>query len=245
MIMNGTRIAMWSGPRNISTALLRSWGSRTDTFVTDEPFYPHYLRETGVGHPGRGEIIERYPEDWAAVAVWLSGPIPQSKAIWYQKHMSHHLLPDMMGRWLDRLTHAFLIRNPAAVIASFSRVVKEPVLADLGLEQQLRIFEHVRGASGAIPPVIDSDDVLKDPDGALRALCSRLGVPFDDSMLRWESGPRSTDGIWAKYWYASVERSTSFQPWKMREHDLNPRQRDLLGQCLPYYEALAAHKLTI
>lgn len=243
--MSGIRIAMWSGPRNISTALMRSWGSRRDTFVTDEPFYAHYLRETGIEHPGREEILEACPDSWETIADWLIGPIPGGSTIWYQKQMSHHLLPEMIGPWLDHLTHAFLIRDPAAVIVSFSRVVEEPVLSDLGLEQQVAIFERVREKTGSVPPVVDSDDLLRNPREMLQALCERLGVPFDDSMLQWAPGPRETDGIWARHWYQSVERSTGFQPWKRRDMHLDDCSGSLAEQALPYYEALSAHKLTI
>lgn len=235
---------MWSGPRNISTALMRSWESRQDTFVSDEPFYAHYLRETGVDHPGRDEVIESCPDSWDTVAARLTGPIPAGKAIWYQKHMSHHMLPGMMGPWMDSLTHAFLIRDPAAVVASFSRVVDQPVLADLGFEQQVAIFERVRARIGAVPPVVDSDDILRDPAGMLAALCERLGVPFDDAMLHWRPGPRETDGIWAKHWYGAVEESTGFQPWTPRETLLDQRGEALAAECRPFYETLAAHKLT-
>lgn len=243
--MSPTRIAVWSGPRNISTALMRSWGSRHDTFVTDEPFYAHYLRETGILHPGREKILAAYPEPWEVIADRLTGPVPKGKTIWYQKQMSHHLLPEMMGPWLDSLTHAFLIRDPAAVIASFSRVVSKPVLADLGLEQQVSIFQRVREKTGSVPPVVDSDDLLRNPGGMLEALCERLGVPFEGSMLQWEPGPRETDGIWAEHWYDSVEQSTGFQPWKRREVHLEDRLRSLVDECLPHYQTLAAHKLTI
>lgn len=236
---------MWSGPRNISTALMRSWDSREDTVVTDEPFYANYLRETGVDHPGRDEVLEAHPEPWEVIAERLTGAIPDGKSIWYQKHMSHHLLPEMTGPWLDRLTHAFLIRDPAAVVASFSRVVNEPVLADLGLVQQVAIFERVREREGATPPVIDSDDLLRNPRAMIVALCRQLSVPFDEAMLSWEPGPRSSDGIWSKYWYDSVERSTGFEPWERREINLEGRLRALADECDPYYRTLAAHRIII
>ncbi|MDX1583480.1 MAG: HAD family hydrolase [Thermoanaerobaculia bacterium] len=243
--MGGTRIAMWSGPRNISTAMMRSWGSREDTYVTDEPFYANYLRNEDAGHPGREEVLEAYPEPWEKVAEWLTGPIPQGKSIWYQKQMSHHLLPGMEGIWLDGLTHAFLIRDPALVVASFSKVVENPELSDLGFEQQSAIFERVRGRTGCVPPVVDSDDILRAPRAMLARLCEALGVSFDEAMLSWKPGPRDTDGVWARHWYGNVEKSSGFQPWKPREVRLEGRGRELEEECRPYYERLAKHKLSL
>lgn len=236
---------MWSGPRNISTAMMRSFGARSDTHVTDEPFYATYLRNTDVDHPGRDEILEAYPEDWKSVARWLTGPVPQGKAIWYQKHMTHHILPGMEREWMDELDHAFLIRDPAAVIASFSKVIPDPDESDIGLEQQVEIFEGVRSRAGRIPPVIDADDVLADPEGVLRLLCRALEIEFEPSMLRWEPGPRPTDGIWAKYWYESVNQSTGFQPARNRTIELSPSLRELEATCRPYYETMAAQRLGV
>lgn len=236
---------MWSGPRNISTAMMRSWGSRADTHVTDEPFYANYLRETGVDHPGRDEVCSSDTASWQEVAGRLTGPVPDGKPIWFQKHMSHHLLPGMEGDWLEELTHAFLIRDPALVIASFSKVVEDPDLSDLGLVQQQSLFERVRDRTGRIPPVIDAEDVLRNPRAILERLCASLGVPFDQAMLHWEPGPRATDGIWAKHWYGSVEKSTGFEPWTPRTVDLDARGRALEKRCRPHYDALAVHRITI
>lgn len=225
--------------------MMRSWGSRPDTFVSDEPFYAHYLRERDVDHPGRDEVLETYPEPWEEIASKLTGPIPEGKSIWYQKQMAHHLLPGMEGAWLDELTHAFLIRDPALVIASYSRIVDRPVLSDLGLEQQVAIFERARDATGSIPPVLDSADILRDPEAMLRKLCTMLEVPFHDEMLSWAPGPRPTDGVWAKHWYGAVEQSTGFQPWKPRDVHLEGALQDLERECRPFYEILARHKLTV
>ena len=237
------RIAMWSGPRNISTTLMRAFEARPDTVVCDEPFYAHYLLQTGVRHPGRAEVIAAHDTDWRRVARWLTGPVPGGRRIFYQKHMSKHLLPGMAGAWLDPLTHAFLIREPAAMLASFAHVVEGPTLADTGLAEQLELFERMADRTGRAPPVIDSRDVLADPPGVLARLCAALCIPYTDQMLSWPPGRRETDGAWAPHWYAAVEASTGFaQPRSARQ----PRPLGLepvLHECLPYYERLAAHRL--
>lgn len=241
---DGVRIAMWSGPRNISTALMRSWEARGDTAVVDEPFYAHYLAVTGVDHPGRDEIVQIHETEWRGVAERLVGPIPGGKAIFYQKHMAHHLSPDMEGPWLDRLDHAFLIRDPREMLTSLIRVTPEPSLADTGLPQQGTLFRRVRERTGATPPVVDARDVLEDPPGVLARLCEALGVPFTDRMLTWEAGRRETDGIWAKHWYDAVERSTGFLPYRPKEARLPDHLRGLLEACQAEYAPLHASRLT-
>lgn len=237
------RIALWSGPRNISTALMRAWGSRADTAVVDEPFYAHYLHVTGLDHPGRSAILDSQPTDWRVVAEQLTGPVPDGKRIFYQKHMAHHLLPDMEGDWLGMLRHAFLIREPAAMLASFARVIPDPRPEDLGLPQQVRLFEQLR-AQGETPPVIDARDVLLNPRRLLRLLCGALGVPYDPAMLTWASGPRPTDGVWAEHWYAAVERSTGFKPYVPNEVAIPERLRPVLTACEALYARLHPHRLT-
>ncbi len=238
-----TRVAMWSGPRNLSTALLRSWGSRADTYVTDEPLYAHYLKSTGLDHPAREEIIAAYESDWRRVVEWLTGPIPGGRAIWYQKHMTHHMIPEVGRDWIHDLTNCFLIREPGAVILSYSRVRSEPTPEDLGFPQQSELFDLVRRTSGQIPPVIDSLDLLHDPERILGRLCAAVGVPFDPAMLSWEPGPRDTDGVWARYWYDSVERSTGFGPPRARSEPVPENRRALYELCLEHYGRLAEHRL--
>ncbi|HEV2213162.1 MAG TPA: HAD family hydrolase [Gammaproteobacteria bacterium] len=240
---DGLRIAMWSGPRNISTAMMRAWENREDTVVSDEPLYAHYLLATGVKHPGRDEVIASQPNDWMLVVEQLTGPVPRGKAVWYQKHMTQHVLPDMPLDWLDMLDNCFLIRAPEAVVASFTKTRPDAALWELGFEQQLRIFEHVRRRSGTAPTVLDAEDVLRNPAGMLRALCARLKLAFGERMLRWPAGPRDTDGVWAKHWYAAVERSTGFEEYRPNRPQLDAFQTQLAAQCRPYYETLAAHKL--
>jgi hypothetical protein len=237
------RIAMWSGPRNISTAMLRAFGSRADTAVTDEPLYAHYLRITGVAHPGRDEVLAAHESDWRKVADQLTGPVPGGRAIWYQKHMAHHLLPMIERGWLDRLTHAFLIREPDEMLASLVKTYPEAGLADTGLPQQCEIFDRVADRIGRAPPVVLASDVLKNPRALLEALCESLGIPFLPAMLAWAPGPRATDGAWAPHWYAAVEASTGFEPYRPRKVELTAALVALVDECRPWYEKLYALRL--
>jgi hypothetical protein len=170
------RIAMWSGPRNISTAMLRSWGNRPDTYVCDEPLYAHYLAVTGIDHPGAQEVIEHHERDWRKVVAWLTGPVPEGKPIFYQKQMTHHLLPEIDRGWLDEVENCFLIRDPREMLTSLALKLERPTLNDTGLVQQVEIFEQVREQTGRVPPVVDSRDVLQDPEGVLTLLCGALGI---------------------------------------------------------------------
>lgn len=241
----GLRIAMWSGPRNISTAMMRAWENREDTAVVDEPFYAHYLQATGVNHPGREDVLKSQSTDAEEVASWLTGPIPDGKSIWYQKHMTQHMLPDMPLDWLDQVINCFLIRDPEQVVSSFTIQRPDAAAWELGFEQQARLFDHVCGKLGHAPPVIDAADVLKDPRGTLGALCATLGIPFSERMLHWPPGPRASDGMWAPHWYATVERSTGFAPYRERIPKLSDFQWELADQCRAHYERLARHRLQI
>jgi Sulfotransferase domain len=234
-----TRIAMWSGPRTVSTALMRAWENRSDTVVVDEPLYAFYLDRTGIDHPGRDEILASMPSDWRAVLAGLAGgPVPAR--VYYQKHMTHHLLPEIDRGALGGLAHAFLIRDPRPLLASYARVRSEPTLADLGLEQQAEIFAAFGG------PVLDAGDLLRSPRAALEALCAALGVPFDPAMLAWPAGPRPTDGVWAGYWYDGVRASTGFGPARPpAATELPPRLEALAAACRPFYSELAAARLVI
>ena len=237
------RIAVWSGPRNISTALMRSWGNRNDTFVCDEPLYAHYLDVTHVDHPGRDEILASHEKDWRVVVRYLTREVPGGKRIFYQKHMAHHLLPDIDRDWLDHLTHVFLIRDPRDMLTSLVKVTPNIQIEDTGLPQQWELFSRIRDVAGTLPPVLDARDVLLDPRGVLQRLCYRLGVPFDEAMLAWEPGRRATDGVWAKYWYAAVERSTGFEPYKQKHERVPERLQGLHTDCRRYYDRLYAHRL--
>ncbi|WP_256386193.1 HAD family hydrolase [Singulisphaera sp. GP187] len=234
---------MWSGPRNISTALMRSWGNRPDTFVSDEPLYAHYLQQTGIDHPGAAEVIAGHEPDWNKVVAWLTGPIPDGKPVFFQKQMAHHLLPRIDRAWLGLVSNAFLIRDPREMLASLVKVLPHPTVQDTGLPQQVEIFEWVRRRGDTIPPVVDARDVLEDPRTTLAMLCDALGVPFLDAMLSWPAGRRSSDGVWAKYWYANVEKSTSFQRPTVSREPFPAQLEGLLQECVPYYETLYEHRL--
>jgi hypothetical protein len=234
---------MWSGPRNISTAMMRSWGNRTDTFVCDEPLYAHYLQQTRLPHPGAEEVIAHHETGWRRVVEWLTGPIPHGKAIFYQKQMSHHLLSHIDRGWLLQLTNCFLIREPREMLTSLIRITPHPTLPDTGLPQQLEIFNLVRKQTGMVPPVLDAQDVLSDPRGLLSQLCERVSVRFDDRMLQWPPGPRDTDGIWAKHWYTEVESSTSFRPYRPKSDPLPAEFGDLYQDCRAIYDELYSHRL--
>ena len=239
----GLRIAMWSGPRNISTALMRAWENRDDTAVIDEPFYACYLLKTGVNHPGREEVIGSQSTDWQAVVKMLTGLIPGGKAICYQKHMTQHLLPEMSLDWLRQVSNCFLIRAPEEVVASFTRNRPDAALWELGFEQQARLFAHVCEQQGTAPPVLDAADVLRNPAGVLSELCTRLCIAFSDRMLRWPAGTRTSDGVWAKYWYQAVEHSTGFEPYQPHTIVLTSFQSRLAEQCRPFYAHLAQYRL--
>lgn len=238
------RLAMWSGPRNVSTAFMRSWENRPDTVVVDEPFYAHYLLATGVDHPGRAEVLAHHETDWRRVVESLLAPLPPGVTVFYQKQMSHHLLPHMGREWLGSVTHAFLVRDPAPMLASLDEKLGNFELEATGLPQQVEIFDFVRRSTGRVPPVVDAADLMAAPEPMLRALCSSLGIPFSECMLSWPAGPRATDGVWAKYWYERVERSTGFEPAEAAAvPQLRGRLAELEAQCRPLYEHLRAHRL--
>ena len=232
-----TRIAMWSGPRNLSTAMMRSFENRMDCSVVDEPLYAAYLVATGLDHPGREAVIASQPSDPARVIAEITGGALASP-VQYQKHMTHHVLPDFDRDGLGTLTHAFLVRDPERVLTSYAKVRDEPTLEDLGLPQQVELFERYGG------PVVDAADVLRDPRATLGSLCGALGIDFDEAMLSWPAGPRATDGVWAPHWYAGVEASTGFAPYSPGSGDPLPdRLAPLLERCQPYYDALAPYRL--
>jgi Sulfotransferase domain len=234
---------MWSGPRNISTAMMRAWSTRADTIVIDEPFYAYYLERTGKKHPGAAEVIAQGETDWRKVVNQLTVSVPSGNRIFFQKQMTHHLLPEIDRGWIVDLTNCFLIRDPREVILSYIKKNPEPTLEDLGFVQQEKIFDFVREQTTSAPVVVDTKDVLENPGGTLRLLCHALGVPFEMAMLSWPPGLRDTDGIWAKYWYDDVARSTSFQPYKPRQGVVPERLREIHEQCQDCYQKLYQHRL--
>lgn len=246
--MNATppplRVAMWSGPRNISTAMMRAWENRGDCAVSDEPLYAAYLAATGLDHPGRAEIVATGDTDFDRVAHALSsGPAPGALPLWYQKHMTHHLLPGKGTAWVHGLANVFLIRDPAQVVESYLKSRATVAPEDIGLLQQVNLFDAVSDRLGMAPPVIDADDFLRAPRPFLQALCGRLGIDFTDRMLAWPAGRRESDGIWAPYWYDAVWQSTGFEPWRPRSPQLQGEALQVAEACRPAYERLHGHRM--
>jgi hypothetical protein len=233
------KIAMWSGPRNLSTAMMYAFAARGDCAVTDEPFYAAYLAATGIDHPMREAVIASQPTDPAAVTRQLTGPNPDGQPCWYQKHMTLHMIPAFDLGFLRHLTNVFLLRHPDRVIASYARKREAPTLADIGFVQQARLFDRVADLTGSAPPVISAESVRADPRAALVRLCGLLGLPFKDSMLTWPGGPKPYDGIWAPHWYNAVHASTGFDEPEAALPALSDDNRRLSDQALPAYEHLA------
>jgi Sulfotransferase domain len=230
---------MWSGPRNLSTAMMRAFGNRRHVVaVLDEPFYAAYLAATGKAHPMRDAVLAAGPTDWREAARRCA---PPARGVLYQKHMAQHMLPGFGRDWMDALTHVFLIRDPARVVASFAAKWEEVESEDLGFDRQLELFERVAERQGAAPPVIDAERVRADPEGVLRALCARIGLGFDAGMLAWPAGRRESDGVWGAHWYGSVERSTGFAPPEPEPPPLAGRYAALAAAGEAAYERLSAH----
>src|SRR4051812_33311387 len=234
---------MWSGPRNLSTAMMRSFGSRPDTFVSDEPFYGCYLKATGADHPKRDEVIAAMDCDWRSVMTALRDDAPDGSPVWYQKHMWHHMTGPIGYEDFDGFAHAFLIREPERMIASYLRKRESARFEDFGLERQAEFFEREADRLGPAPPGIGAGGVLVNPEAVLSKLCAALAIPWDKAMLAWEPGPRPTDGPWAPHWYAAVEASSGFGPPDVEPVELPEDAQRLAEKCRPYYERLAAHRL--
>lgn len=237
------RIAMWSGPRNISTAMMRSFGSRADCAVTDEPFYGAFLKATGEPRPMAAETIESMDCDWDSVRETMRGQAPGGATIWYQKHMPHHMVGPVDIADFPTHRHAFLVRDPAHVVASYAAKNELRGTALLGYEKLRRYFENEADRAGAPPPVIDSSDVLTDSEGVLSQLCAALAIAWDPAMLQWEAGPRQSDGIWARHWYSRVEASTGFAPLPRMLPTLTEPQQNVADACRADYEALVQHRI--
>ncbi|MBU3260512.1 sulfotransferase [Roseovarius sp. PS-C2] len=233
------RIAMWSGPRNLSTAMMYSFGARPDFAVVDEPFYAAYLALTGLDHPMGDAIIASQPTDPAKVVDGLLGPIPDGKPHFYQKHMSQHMIPGIPGDWITDVVNVFLIRHPARVAASFSAKYENPTLPEIGFTQQVDLYDQLN-AAGARPVVIDSHDIREDPETMLRRLCDVVGLEWDPAMLSWPAGGHKSDGVWAAHWYGSVHASTGFAGPEGPLPDLDGPRADLARAAMPSYEVLRA-----
>ena len=244
-VSSPVRIAMWSGPRNISTAMMRSFGNREDCAVIDEPFYGYYLKQTGIDHPMRQDVLDTMPQDWKPVAEALVGPVPGGKPVYYQKHMTQHMLDDMDWSFMDRLTNCFLIRDPDAVVASFAKKRELPAEEELGFERQRRLFDYVRDRTGRTPPVVDSADILNHPEKVLCALCVAIGIPFDKAMLSWPAGKRPEDGVWSAHWYKAVESSTGFNTPEPRAIDVPDHLQPIAERGREIYDYLYRFRITV
>jgi Sulfotransferase domain len=243
--MTRTRnIAMWSGPRNISTAMMYSFGNRPDCEVWDEPFYAFSLKHHGNDHPLRDEIIAAYESDYDRVVALCTSPPASGKRIFYQKHMTHHMLPGFDRRWVLQLSNAFLIRDPLAVLSSYARKWEEVSLRAIGIVEQWQLFNLVADALGRAPPVIDAEDVLGSPGDALPKLCAALGLDFSASMLSWPQGPKPFDGLWGRHWYNAVHASTGFEPPSEQPAVVLPAPlRKIADDATPIYRRLRSHRL--
>ena len=237
------KIAMWSGPRNLSTALMYSFAARGDCAVWDEPFYAAYLRETGTSHPMQDQVIAAHESDPALVAAGCVGEIPQEQSLFYQKHMTLHMIPAFDRGFMRDLTNVFLIRHPARVVASYAKKREGLTLADIGFVQQAELFDQVADWMGEPPLVIDSADIRSDPRAALTRLCEELGILFTENMLQWPAGPKPFDGVWAPHWYGAVHRSTGFEEPEGTLPELSAASQAIVDEALPYYEKLAAFRM--
>jgi hypothetical protein len=236
-----TNLAMWSGPRNISTAMMYSFGNRADCTAWDEPFYAFSLVHHGNDHPMRDDIIAAHDSDWdRTVSRCLA---PAEKPLFYQKHMTHHMLPGYDRSWIKRLTNAFLIRSPERVLASYTKKWSDVTLRDIGFVEQAEIFDMVADHLGAAPPVVDADDILSDPRAVLSKLCASCGIAFDEAMLKWDAGPKPFDGVWAPHWYNAVWASTGFGGSPKDGATLPPHLQRIAGEAAPWYEKMRRHRL--
>jgi len=232
------KIAMWSGPRNISTALMRSFENRKDTFVSDEPFYAYFLKESGEDHPARKEILNEQSSDWATVSKILTGDIPNKKPIWYQKHMAHHIFKYSDLSWIKHVTNLFLVRDPKEVIVSYQKRFPLTSHLQLGYNQQVQIAKTIADFTGDFPIVINAKNVLMNPKKVIMMLCDIINIDFEEEMLSWPSGKRDSDGVWAPYWYSEVEKTTAFQPYSQKNVVLDSKWKDIYNSCMTDYEFL-------
>jgi hypothetical protein len=231
------RIAMWSGPRNLSTAMMYAFGNRADFAAWDEPFYAAYLAASGLDHPMRDAILAAGETEPERVAARCLAPIPEGRPHFYMKHMPHHMLPGFPLDWAEDCVNIHLIRHPARVVASYSAKREEPTPDDIGFRQQAELYDRIGGL------VIDSADVREDPEGMLRGLCAAIDLPFDPAMLRWPAGPKPFDGAWAPHWYGSVHQSTGFAGPEDPLPLLDGWDAELVAAALPHYEALRRHAM--
>ncbi|MEX0348344.1 MAG: HAD family hydrolase [Paracoccaceae bacterium] len=236
------KIAMWSGPRNLSTAMMYSFGARADCAVIDEPFYAAYLARTGIDHPMRDEVLATQDQDADQVAQYLCGPNPGARPFWYQKHMAQHMVDGISRDWMRGVRNVFLIRHPARVIASYVAKRENPVLDDIGFRQQVDLFDEVK-AWDLSPVVVDSHDIRAAPAVMLEKLCDAIGVPWSPHMLSWPRGGHKDDGVWAAHWYGAVWQSTGFAEPEGALPDVPQELQPLLDASMPYYEHMMADRI--
>lgn len=228
------KIAMWSGPRNLSTAMMYAFAARGDCAVMDEPFYAASLKATGMAHPMDAEILAAHETDPGRVAATCAGPVPDGARHLYMKHMPHHMQPGFPLDWAADCVNIHLIRHPARVIASYGAKHDEVTLEHIGAAHQLRLWEALPG------PVIDSAEIRADPRVGLTRLCALAGIPFTEAMLHWPAGPKPFDGIWARHWYNAVHRSTGFAGPEGPLPRIDGPARALLDEAMPYYTEMKA-----
>ena len=244
------RIAIWSGPRNLSTALMRSFGNRNDFEVIDEPFYAAYLKETGIKHPMYEEIIDSQTSDPDVICeLCKNGPV--GKPYQYQKHMTHHMVKKFNRDFIFSLTNIFLIRKPELVLKSFKKKHSDYRLEDLGFKQQFELFELVKHRLGIVPPVIDSEDLMKNPKKTLKNLCSIIDIGFSESMLSWEPGPKPYDGIWGSHWYKEINKSdrfkkiTRFDRTPIKSYGMSVKELNIIKEADKYYQHLSKIRINL
>ncbi|WP_371375003.1 HAD family hydrolase [Thalassotalea aquiviva] len=243
------RIAMWSGPRNISTAMMRAWENRPDTDVIDEPFYAYYLAQTQAEHPVKEDVLAAQPNHWSDVVSQLLAPKPEH--IFYQKHMTHHMLDDIELDWCKSLSHCFLIRDPLYVVTSYLKKMPSVNLEDIGIVRQFKLYQHLSVLTGQQIPIIDGDDVLQNPKAILSSLCAKLELPFSNNMLSWPQGRRESDGVWAQHWYQNVESSTGFKAPARAESKqqllahLTSQQQDVVQISQVFYQQMYQQRLHV
>lgn len=230
-------VACWSGPRNISTALMRSWSSRKDTYVSDEPFYSYYLKTTKLKHPSYQEIISKYPSDYNEIVSYITNKIPEEKKIWYQKHMAHHLL-DLSGiDWIAQFENCILLRHPKEVIFSYSKKNVLNSVEELGYPQQYEIINFLKKRNKPFI-VIDSNELLKNPEKLLSNWCKKINIKFYKSMLKWEKGNQPYDGIWWKSWYDNVIQTSGFQKYEKKDIVVENKYSSIYNESIKYYNYL-------
>ena len=236
---------MWSGPRNLSTALMRSFENRSDCFVSDEPFYPFFLYKTGIKHPLRDKIIQSGETNYNKIVRYITGPIPHSNKVWYQKHMAHHILLDSNMDWIKKMKNCLLIRHPSDVILSYTKKSEIKNIEQLGYPQQVNIYKMLTKETQSIPIIIDARDLLINPEGMLRQICKKIKIDFDLKMLSWPSGTRETDGVWGQYWYKQVEASSSFKPFIETEKNISSKYMPIYNECMEYYNFLYKKRISL